>query len=86
MKLFVLIAVAASPFLAAPAAAASAPVEPAQRYCRAASSRRHPGIVRELLQASSREAAERAAIDRSIDDDRCLGDRVPQSSNMSPRP
>jgi hypothetical protein len=71
MKLFVLIAVAASPFLAAPAAAASAPVEPAQRYLDCVV-QKHPGIVRELLQASSREAANKPY--RSLtDDDRCLG-------------
>src|SRR5215210_9117005 len=71
MKWLVSIAVAASPILASSAAAASTSVQPAQRYL-ACVAQKHPTTVRELLQAPSREAADRPY--RSLaDDERCLG-------------
>src|SRR5215210_1506116 len=70
MKWLASIAVAASPILASPAAAASTSVQPAQRYL-ACVAQKHPTTVRELLQAPSREAADRPY--RSLaDDERCL--------------
>jgi hypothetical protein len=70
MKLFVLVAVGAIPFLASPAAAASAPISPAQRYV-ACLSQRHPATVRELLQAPTRAAADRPYY-ALRDDPRCF--------------
>ena len=71
MKLFILVAVAAGPFLAAPASAASGRVQPAERYLECIA-QKHPAAVRELLEASSREAANGPY--RSLtDDDRCVG-------------
>ena len=70
MRLFVLIAAAASPLFASPAAAASTSVPPAQRYV-ACVAQKHPATVRALLQASDRATAERPY--RSLSgDDRCL--------------
>jgi hypothetical protein len=70
MKLFVLIAVGASPLLASPAAAVSAPVAPAQRYV-ACVAQKHPAEVRQLLQATDRASADRPY--RSLSDDgRCF--------------
>ena len=64
MKLFVLIAVAASPFLAAPAAAASAPVEPAQRYFDCVV-QKHPGIVARIAPGIEPRSGRTSPIDRS---------------------
>jgi hypothetical protein len=70
MKLFVLIAVGCSPLLASPAAAASEPVQLAQRYL-ACVSQRHPSTVQQLLQAPDRAAADRPYHALS-DDERCF--------------
>jgi hypothetical protein len=69
MRLFVLMALGVTPFLAvAPAAAASA--SPAQRYVTCVA-QKHPQTVRALLQASDRVAADRPY--RSLaEDDRCF--------------
>src|SRR5919112_621337 len=71
MKLFILLGIAAMPLLASPAAAANAGPQPAQRYL-ACVAQKHPAAVRDLLQAPTREAADRPY--RSLkDDERCVG-------------
>jgi hypothetical protein len=85
MKLFVLIGLAATPFLAAPAAAVSVPLSPAQRYVACVAQKR-PAAVRELLQASSRAEADRPY--RSLSEDaRCFslvfGDREYQPDDAA---